>query len=121
MAWATRRCLYHPPSEPFAVKFFPSSRPFGAVASRRFPFDRRNLAGNEGPAPLAVRSQPDLGGHAVLVITQDILQGDGGLGKPGRLLSSDRLRGFPRITRVVGEDADAMQLRAARRVGHAAH
>src|SRR6266566_1365797 len=108
MAWSTRRCLYHPPSQGLAVKFFPSPRPASAIPSRRFPFDRAKLTGDEGPRALAGIAQPALRGDAVLVVTQHVLQLCGSLRKSRRLLSGDRLGRLGGIARVLGEDTDPM-------------
>src|SRR5256885_16614172 len=97
MAWSARLFLYHPPSEPLAVNFFPDIVPRGPVMCRHLALEGCELTRHEGARALARLSQPLLCGHAVLVVAEHILQRGRGIGGAPGDFSRDKsgcLRGI---------------------------
>src|SRR2546423_1358256 len=117
MAWSTRLWLYHPPSEPLAVKFFPDSVPRGPVLCSFLALDGCELTRDEGTRTLARLAQPLLRGHAVLVVAENILQRGRGLRGAAGNFSGDGRGGLCRVPHPLGKDPNAMQLWIGRLVG----
>src|SRR5207302_9813947 len=112
-----RRSLYHPPSEPLAVNFFPNFGPLGPVARGRVAFHRAQLPGDEGARAVARAAQPALGRHAVLVIAENILERRRRVGKTRGYLADDRRARLGRVAHALGENTNPMERRVLGRIG----